>query len=319
MVDAPDGNWFASVVLNGGYFTVNGQVVYDEGSCVVLYVSAYNNSFYRARGQIAGVDNNRIAVDEYSVFNQGDLSDALSSLTGYRSATLIFLNQNEETNFTLAQDLPGNYGFVLNGGVTLTVPADSEVDIEGWIALEFGDLVNNGTLNLNGAVNFQRSESRIINNGTLNLYGEITAETFHEDENPNPTGTILNAGHLVIFPDSDLADAVTVQNTASDVQTGILNAYAEILTLPEDLTQVESEAFHGTTAQVVFFPDGISSIGNQAFAACTDLQYAVIPAVNVTFGENIFTGCTNLILVGPLGGAAYDYAQANDIPFAVLN
>ena len=77
--------------------------------------------------------------------------------------------------------------------------------------------------------------------------------------------------------------------------------------LPAALTSVESEAFAGIAARVVYIPDGCLSIGANAFSACANLVQVRIPG-SVT--NNAFSGCPQGIVVfGVEGSAAQAFAE----------
>ncbi len=61
-----------------------------------------------------------------------------------------------------------------------------------------------------------------------------------------------------------------------------LPAGADTLTLPALLTEVEDEAFMGTAAWRITVPQGVTAIGERAFAGCANLMVADLPA-NLTF------------------------------------
>lgn len=57
-----------------------------------------------------------------------------------------------------------------------------------------------------------------------------------------------------------------------------LPAGADTLTLPALLTEVEDEAFMGTAAWRITVPQGVTAIGERAFAGCANLMVADLPA-----------------------------------------
>ena len=71
----------------------------------------------------------------------------------------------------------------------------------------------------------------------------------------------------------------------------------ESLYLPSSLTAIESEAFAGTDSQAVFVPEGCTSIGERAFADCSQLYYIHIPAGVTDIADNAFEGCPDCLWI----------------------
>ena len=71
----------------------------------------------------------------------------------------------------------------------------------------------------------------------------------------------------------------------------------ESLYLPDSLTAIEAEAFAGTDSQAVFVPEGCVSIGERAFADCSQLYYIHIPAGVTDIADNAFEGCPDCLWI----------------------
>ena len=89
---------------------------------------------------------------------------------------------------------------------------------------------------------------------------------------------------------------VTVTATAADYGTVTASLELECLAdkvyiLPAALTVIADEAFAGTPLQCVVIPDGVISIGANAFAGCTGLYKAVIPEDVAFIDDTAFAGC----------------------------
>ena len=94
-------------------------------------------------------------------------------------------------------------------------------------------------------------------------------------------------------------------------------AQAEILTLPGDLTIIETEAFYGTTSvDRVVLQDGVREIGSKAFANSTVTEI-VLPASLTEIADDAFEGCESITAVAAEGTYAYDYCNAHEIPISV--
>lgn len=92
---------------------------------------------------------------------------------------------------------------------------------------------------------------------------------------------------------------------------------AEILSLPDHLTQIEKEAFCNDTSLVeVVIPDSVRSVGERAFFGCANLQKVTVPSGVGSVGDDAFGDCAEdmLILTEP-DSAAYAYAQAHSMDY----
>jgi len=86
------------------------------------------------------------------------------------------------------------------------------------------------------------------------------------------------------------------------------------LILPADLEIVERSAFEGTDATIVYLPDGVTSIGGRAFAACPNLKHVYIPdsIPEGSIADSAFDDNSGLYLYGSEGGYAQSYAASHD-------
>ena len=84
------------------------------------------------------------------------------------------------------------------------------------------------------------------------------------------------------------------------------------LNIPDGITSIGGNAFSGcTNLALTVLPDGITSIGGGAFYGCTNLALTVLPDGITSIGGNAFCGCTNLALtvlpdgITSIGGYAF--------------
>lgn len=84
--------------------------------------------------------------------------------------------------------------------------------------------------------------------------------------------------------------------------------------LPTALKTIEENAFDGIAAQRVIIPEGVTAIGDEAFANSSNLLMIVIPDSVKTFGQNIFAGSPQVTIYCPSGADAETYAAAHGIP-----
>ena len=78
--------------------------------------------------------------------------------------------------------------------------------------------------------------------------------------------------------------------------------------LPESLTVIDAESFMGSSFTSLYLGEGVSVIGDRAFKDCKLLRTVYIANDHVTFGEDVFAGCSNVVLVCSEGSTAEAYA-----------
>jgi hypothetical protein len=85
--------------------------------------------------------------------------------------------------------------------------------------------------------------------------------------------------------------------------------------LPAGTLRIEEEAFAGIRAERIWLPEGITAIGNRAFADCEYLTGIYIPDSCETIAENAFEDTEQVVIFGKTGSAAQDYAEQKRILF----
>jgi len=76
---------------------------------------------------------------------------------------------------------------------------------------------------------------------------------------------------------------------------GIVNCIE--LSLPTTLTEIGASAFNGCNFEAIQIPDGVTSIGERAFANCKRLKTITIPDNVTSIGEAAFYNCTALYYI----------------------
>ena len=88
------------------------------------------------------------------------------------------------------------------------------------------------------------------------------------------------------------------------------------LVLPARLQEILPYTFEGIAATVIRLPEGVTGIGDGAFANCGGLIQIYIPGSCVNFGEDVFDGCPEgLLIFGAAGSEAQRYAEDNGLTF----
>ena len=84
------------------------------------------------------------------------------------------------------------------------------------------------------------------------------------------------------------------------------------LILPAGLQAIAAESFFAVSAKAAVVPDGVQSIGDQAFASCANLYQIYIPSSVRSISESAFSGCPALTYICcPEGSTAAAYARAH--------
>lgn len=89
--------------------------------------------------------------------------------------------------------------------------------------------------------------------------------------------------------------------------------------LPENLQTIEAEAFMNCSFVHIILGENVVSIGEKAFCNSSALTLIYIPASTTSIASNAFEGCSKLVIGGPEGSYAQEYAQSKGIPFRVMN
>jgi hypothetical protein len=88
------------------------------------------------------------------------------------------------------------------------------------------------------------------------------------------------------------------------------------LVLPKALTEIGEEAFCGNQSASVYLQDGVTTIGERAFADCGNLRSIRIPASVTSIAENAFEGCrADLTVYGQSRSQAQQFAKEKGFSF----
>ena len=102
-------------------------------------------------------------------------------------------------------------------------------------------------------------------------------------------------------------------------------AYAEqmfdegtsVFLLPSSLQTIEDEAFSGTNAEAIVFPDGFTSLGANAFEGNSALTDAYIPPTTEYIADTAFPMNPGLVIHGAEDSYAQEWAKKHHISFVV--
>lgn len=91
------------------------------------------------------------------------------------------------------------------------------------------------------------------------------------------------------------------------------------VSLPSSLESIGVAAFYGCSSLTyVTIPDGTKTISDEAFSYCENLSSVTIPDSVTNISEDAFYGSENVTIRCSEGSAAYEYAVANSIDFALI-
>ncbi len=92
-----------------------------------------------------------------------------------------------------------------------------------------------------------------------------------------------------------------------------------VFQLPSALQVVEDEAFSGTAAEAIVFPDGFIYLGENAVEGDSELTDVYIPSTTEYIAGTAFPMNSDLIIHGVEDSYAQKWAEKNNIPFVVEN
>ena len=91
------------------------------------------------------------------------------------------------------------------------------------------------------------------------------------------------------------------------------------MVLPENLVEIEAEAFSDCLGKWIKLSENVKSIGNRAFANCPNLTQIYIPDRTVIISATAFEGISNpLTIYGEAGSYAEFYANKNGFRFVAI-
>ena len=88
---------------------------------------------------------------------------------------------------------------------------------------------------------------------------------------------------------------ILVLSDDGKILEGVKDKTVVVITIPEGINTIGRDAFKGCTSLTsIDIPNSVTSIATLSFARCTGLTFIHIPKSVTTIGEGAFEGCTGL-------------------------
>ena len=129
----------------------------------------------------------------------------------------------------------------------------------------------------------------------ISEYKSSTLKSIHFTVGTDPAGhEYVDQTYTNTFWYNSRNYTVTFDEGITSIGAGMRLSATGSVVIPATVKSVGSMAFYGAPMTSVTMSEGLTSIGDQAFANCTGLKTAVIPNSIVTIGSSAFEGCTAL-------------------------
>ena len=253
------------------------------GSSVTLIILPDNE--YR----IKKVTNNGTDVTSEIYNNQY----IISSINGHTEINVVF-EAIPTTNYNLTITAAGN-GSITYGTSSIRDNTSSFSVEEGSgatliITPDEGNatksLVINGTDVTSKIKSNQYTISKITSNTTVSVFFKVDDYAFNSIE--------INGVYYNLSGKTKTAEVTNSPNRYSGYDDIIIPETVEYQGTIYQVTQIGDEAFKASNILSISIPEGITIIGNYAFANCRKLSSVVLPNSVQDIGRNAFTACTKL-------------------------
>jgi|GEM_PF-4477481 len=139
---------------------------------------------------------------------------------------------------------------------------------------------------------------------TINGFAGSAAETYAKNNGfafnvitEMPTVTTTTTTTTTATTTSTTTTTTTVSGT-QNITDGVLVKYVgneKVIVVPEGVASIGDNAFNGCSeAEKIVLPNSITSIGELAFSRCASLMEIVMPDTMESLGKNAFGGCASL-------------------------
>ncbi|MBR4501916.1 MAG: InlB B-repeat-containing protein [Clostridia bacterium] len=130
----------------------------------------------------------------------------------------------------------------------------------------------------------------------------------------------IRDGYLIAYGDGSASVTVSLAKKP-DVSWSLsfktVDLDAHMVWLPEALTEIEKEAFRGSSLVAVTIPDTCRTIGIRAFAGCRKLVWVFVPGTVTSISPDAFTGCPESLTIYTDSERIGQYAQQHGINWSL--
>ena len=91
----------------------------------------------------------------------------------------------------------------------------------------------------------------------------------------------------------------------------------EGVALSAGIEEIGGQAFYASGLTDITLPDGLASIGENAFGYCTELMSVYLPGSVTRIAKDAFSDCYQVILEFPAGSYGQAYANENKLPYTL--
>jgi len=103
------------------------------------------------------------------------------------------------------------------------------------------------------------------------------------------------------------------------VQVEVTPINVDLPLLPASLKTIEAEAFMRSNFTQLRIQNETTTIHDRAFQDCKSLSRIIVPPSVVSIGSDVFTGCSNIMVICVAGSISATYCEVNDIPYKTVN
>ena len=167
------------------------------------------------------------------------------------------------------------------------------------VSLNIAANIGNSTRTAN--VSFVNSANEVLNTVTISQTGAAIANNeiwyISSDGNIIEPDTYNFAGNIVSNTYGNGKGVIVFENDLTEIWEQAFSGKNLIgITIPEGVTSIGRNAFSGCTSLIeVIIPDGVTCIGWYAFSGCTSLMEVIIPEGAKSIEEGAFDNCSSLV------------------------
>lgn len=277
--------------VEGQNNTASGQYNHTEGqgnatSGTNAHTQGSGNT-NKGNQSFVGGSNNQLNSGGYSFVHGTD-----NVVTGARQ--FVFGKGNKVSNDASNGDcIVGGWSNDVNGGVLQTVIGNGNTVSSGNIQCVFGKNIKVTSGYVNSAFG--------LNHTITGFYSHTTGKN---NTNTHEASSVHGIGNKSGRTAQTVVGQYNVQDSnmmfvvgGGDSDSSRKNLFAvskDGLITSEGSTTIAAAAYRGTKYKCVIIPDGVTSIGNQAFASCTELTSITMPDSVTSLGIYTFVGCRSL-------------------------